>query len=188
MLSEELWERLNEPRFKAREYEESELPGPLDSDVETAMAALTNQREFELLARYTAKNAVGMYGMYAVRMASLAVRLKEPERIERGLLGFCLAHYSCGGKFYWTPPGPPLLRRACELLEVEAEKYFSGIPDIVPEYSRRAVGEFLAGEGVDAEGLLYVEGEDEGGFRFLRKPFTVDWDGSPPPPQASGAS
>ncbi|MFG2328388.1 hypothetical protein ACGFMM_02055 [Streptomyces sp. NPDC048604] len=179
MLSEDLWERLNAPGFKARAYEESELPCPLDSDVDAALAALTDQREFELLARYTAKNAVGMFGMYAARMASLAVRLKEPEPVERGLLAYCLAHYSCNGKFYWTPPGPRLLRRACALLEVDAEKYFKGIPDLVPEYSRNALFAFFeqGGESSGVEGLLYVEGEDDGGFRFLRKPFTADWDG-----------
>ncbi|WP_406860686.1 hypothetical protein ABZO31_09605 [Streptomyces sp. HUAS MG47] len=178
MLSEELWERLNAPDFKARAYEESELPCPLDSDVDAALAALTNRREFELLTRYTARNAVGMFGMYAARMASLAVRLKEPEPIERGLLAYCLAHYSCNGKFYWTPPGPTLLLRACALLEVDAEKYFAGIPDFVPEYSGSALSEFFEqnAEHPGVEGLLYVEGEDGGGFRFLRKPFTADWD------------
>ncbi|HEY9369246.1 hypothetical protein [Streptomyces sp.] len=180
MLSEDLWERLNQPRFKVRAYEESELPCPLDADIDTAIATLSNQREFETLARFTARNAVGMFGMYAARMASLAVRLKEPEPIERGVLAYCLAHYSCTGNFYWAPPGPRLLRRACEILELDPERYFGEIPDMVPEYIRKVLGELVrdpqAGGDLDIGELLYVEGEDDGGFRFLKKPFTVDWE------------
>ncbi|MEU8524720.1 hypothetical protein AB0C77_03825 [Streptomyces sp. NPDC048629] len=177
MLSEDLWERLNPPRFKTRAYEEDELPCPLDADIDSALAALTGQRQFETLARFTARHAVGMFGMYAVRMASLAVRVKEPEPLRRGMLAHCLAHYSCSGKFYWTPPGPYLIHRACRILELDPAEYFTDIPEMVPAYTRNAVAELLPpdGEEPDLGALLYVEGEDSGGFRFLKQPFTVDW-------------
>ena len=169
MLSEEQWESLDPALYDG--YRSRELPCSLDSHIEVAIDSITGSDDFHAIARFTRSDAMFYFAEYAVRAASLAVRLGDLTMIERGLVACLLARQKSDDATGLWYPQVCLLYRSCEMLDLDAAETFRQMADrpSVPGELKQVLAEFpeysRGRRGLERGG--YREGSDSNGFRFL---------------------
>jgi hypothetical protein len=153
-------------------YGPAPIPSPRDAEIEsllvrwlalsstersTAAALISEDQRFTLLA-------------FAERMATAAVRHKDPKRIHLGLLALGLD----GWKSDWRDNATILCLHhdAALRLSSDPEQLFRKAGCLLSEKVNRSFSEYLAGTDEDKtlDAMGYSTGRDEGGFRYKR-----DW-------------
>ncbi|MFF5897635.1 hypothetical protein ACFY8O_17090 [Streptomyces argenteolus] len=166
MLSEEQWEALDPQKYIG--YGVREIPCVEDAHVDAAIRAITSSADMEVIVRFTRRSAWRVFNAFAVRMASLGVRNRDPEIIRRGLVA-CGVALSSAEDFREVILSLTVLHRASILIEEDPVHLFREASGVMPPWIAEIVDQFPMREVKDLriEPCGYAEGRDGSGFRFV---------------------
>ena len=144
------------------------IPDPLDEEIRELVDPVLDSGSWSALrARITpAHHAV--LRVFAERMASLAVRRRDPELLEIALVALALGGLDSGSREALAIV--PLVYRSAERLEVDPQELFEDVARYVGDEAAAQLRAFPQrsprNRSIGAMG--YEEARDEGGFRYRR--------------------
>ena len=144
-------------------YGGSSIPLPKDDLVRDALRNLQARTPEEIeaeLAGFTLEDRETL-DVFAVRMASLAVRTGEVRHVRDGLFALDMAARS--GPIILEGAAP--LFHACRLLDLDPRQEFLAFAARATRLRQSA--EAVANKGIPLESGQYREGRDADGFRFM---------------------
>lgn len=151
-----------------REYAESRIPSPADSDVARAVRAFTEAGPHDQAGFRSALDAgrAGVLVAWSERIAALAVRLDSARPLQLGLVGLSLAATEDEHAAMMVAP---LHRRSAEKLGEDAMLVFDDAA-AVSDLGGAAWLEEMRDSEEQPEDAGYIEDSDADGFRYQRAP------------------
>jgi hypothetical protein len=153
-------------------YGRRALPDPLDRELRQFAAAVQDRARFaETRTRLTpdARLAARVLAVFGERMASLAVREKDPSVLREGLTGTALAAALAEDPRELVAP-MALLHRAAELIGADPDAEFAAAARrSADDAATQHLAAFTRRSAPDKSpaAMYYVEGRDANGFRFV---------------------
>ena len=148
-------------------YGSSPLPCQIDEEVESLVDVVTGDDEARTLLEMNETHGFVLLA-YAERMASLAVRENSVDILSKGMAALGIA-----SRLIYVKESLPvlaLIHDSASKLGVDPPELFSTLPLHEGDELKAYVDSFLnrSGEDRSIQAMGYVEGEDEGGFRYSR--------------------
>lgn len=137
------------------------IPAPRDAEIDDLLASTP-------VSALAAEEHWPVLRAYAERMASLAVRERDPEILRRGLVALGLAGLGQGSADALTEL--PLFHDGAERIGEDAGRLFRSVGAELGGAVEAAVEAFLARSPEDRslDAMGYRAGHDAGGFRYQR--------------------
>lgn len=141
------------------------IPAPRDAEIADLLATTPAAK---LAAKLGAEVHWPVLRAYAERMASLAVRERDPQALRRGLLALALAGLGSGSLDALAEL--PLFHDAAGRLDEDPAPLFRSVGEIAGGGAAATLESFLARSAEDRSlaAMGYEAGRDEGGFRYQR--------------------
>ena len=162
----EMFSVLDSPRTVG--YLKQPMPSAVDHEIRELVLQAARGLTFDQIVRAVPEYGDRTLGVFAERVASMAVRRHDPSDLRVGLIAMAIAMKAAGD---WRDVLPvySLLYRAAEKIGVdpavefaEANARLGGAADSLVEFAGREPWN----RGIDVMG--YVESSDQDGFKFVR--------------------
>lgn len=143
------------------------IPQPLDEEIRGLLAPVLDGGWSDLRARVAPEHH-SVLRVFAERMASLAVRRRDPGLLKLGLVALALAGLDSGSREALAIV--PLVYRSAERLDVDPDGLFEEVARHVGDAAAAQLRAFpQRGPHARSIGAMgYEEARDEDGFRYLR--------------------